>query len=146
MAAVSLVPIVLKAVLMVPASVVIAAVAPKPIIAATSAYSMRSWPDSSFRKAGEYLFEVFHWNFFLDQPPRGLVETALFSEETAMLAPGEYVPILDPMSRKVNYPYGLRFAVATVFRLSRGIRSEGHHAGRSGTSPDSSTAGVHTVC
>jgi hypothetical protein len=47
MAFVSLVPTVVKALLIVVARVLIAAVAPKAINAATNAYSIKSWPDSS---------------------------------------------------------------------------------------------------
>ncbi len=50
MAVVILVPIVVKIVLIVLASVPIAATAPKAITEATSAYSIRSWPDSSLRR------------------------------------------------------------------------------------------------
>ena len=50
MAVVSFVPTVVNAVEMAVARVVMVATAPKAIIAATRAYSIRSWPDSSLRK------------------------------------------------------------------------------------------------
>ena len=48
--AVSLLPMLLRAVPIVVASALIVAVAPNPINAATSAYSIRSWPDSSRKR------------------------------------------------------------------------------------------------
>ena len=56
---VNLVPTLVKVELMVPARPVIAAVAPKAIIAATSAYSIRSWPDSSFRRLDRIFLKFF---------------------------------------------------------------------------------------
>jgi hypothetical protein len=57
-AAVNFDPTVLKVVLMVPASVFIAAVAPNAISAATKAYSIRSCPDSSLRKRDIICFSL----------------------------------------------------------------------------------------
>jgi hypothetical protein len=54
-----LLPTVEKAVLMEVARLVIAAVAPKAIIAATSAYSIRSWPDSSHSRRDRVPLRLF---------------------------------------------------------------------------------------
>jgi hypothetical protein len=56
---VSLDPTVAKAVLIVVARVFIAAVAPKAINAATSAYSIRSWPDSLLRRPDKIFLRFF---------------------------------------------------------------------------------------
>jgi hypothetical protein len=58
-AAVSLLPTVLKALLILVARLLIAAVAPRAINAATSAYSIRSCPDSSPRRLDSMLFRFF---------------------------------------------------------------------------------------
>jgi hypothetical protein len=67
-AAVNLLPTVLKAVLILVARLFIAAVAPRAINAATSAYSIRSWPDSSLIKLDRMRLRFFNAVLLLGLP------------------------------------------------------------------------------
>jgi len=97
MALVSLVPTVVNAVLIVVARVLIAAVAPKAINAATNAYSIKSCPDSSLRRL-DIVYLKFLISVLLCSTQ---VETNLLPMAWCIYAPAMSIPSFPSAYREI---------------------------------------------